>query len=80
MRKWLEQNGFRCWSWFSIEIIYTTYNVIEMTKFSVCHKWSHAQGHYRLFLWPKVFAALSNGMHEIRDEILIDLLVLVPLV
>ena len=27
------------------------------------------------FLWP-AFVALSNGMHEIRDEIFVDLLVL----
>ena len=33
------------------------------------------KGHKRLFLWP-AFVALSNGMHEIRDEIFVDLLVL----
>ena len=42
-----------------------------MTKFSVCV----TKGHKRLFLWP-TFVALSNVMHEIRDEIFLDLLVL----
>ena len=42
-----------------------------MTKFSVCV----TKGHKRLFLWP-IFVALSNGMHENRDEIFVELLVL----
>ena len=59
------------WSRFSLGIISTTHTVVEMTKFSVCV----TKGHKRLFLWP-AFVALSNGMHEIRDEIFVDLLVL----
>ena len=45
-----------------------------MTKFSVCV----TKGHKWLVLWPTFVAlhALSNGMHEIRDEIFVDLLVL----
>ena len=31
--------------------------------------------HKRFFLWP-AFVALSNGMYEIRNEIFVDLLVL----
>ena len=42
-----------------------------MTKFSVCVM----KGHKRLFLWP-TFVALSNGMHQNRDKIFVDLLVL----
>ena len=42
-----------------------------MTKFSVCV----TKGHKRLFLWPTL-VALSNGIHEIRDEIFVDLLAL----
>ena len=42
-----------------------------MIKFSVCV----TKGHKRLFLWP-TYVALSNGMHEIRDKIFVDLLVL----
>ena len=38
-----------------------------MTKFSLCV----TKGHKR-----PAFVALSNGMHEIRDEIFVDLLVL----
>ena len=38
-----------------------------MTKISVCVM----KGHKR-----PAFVALSNGMHEIRDEIFVDLLVL----
>ena len=36
---------------------------------------SQSQGQNRLFLWPS-FVALLNGMHEIRDEIFVDLHVL----
>ena len=39
-----------------------------MTKFSVC---VCVKGHKR-----PAFVALSNGMHEIQDEIFVDLLVL----
>ena len=41
--------------------------------FSVCVTKGHRSK--RLFLWP-TFVALSNGMHEIRDEISVDLFVL----
>ena len=46
---------------------YPQHTVVEMTKFSVCV----TKGHKR-----PAFVALSNGMHEIRDEIFVDLLVL----
>ena len=39
----------------------------------VCHKGHKADK--QLFLWP-TFVALSNGMHEIREEIFVSLLVL----
>ena len=42
-----------------------------MTKFSVCG----TKGHKRLFSLP-TFVALSNGMYENRDDIFVDLLVL----
>ena len=38
-----------------------------MTKFSVCHEWRHTQE----------FVALSNGIHEIWEEIVVVLLVLI---
>ena len=54
---------------------YPQHRPTPLLKVKCVSRRSHVQGRKQLFLWPK-FVALSNRMHEIRDDIFEDLPVL----